>query len=158
MTQSQQRKYPQADAPGTHAPLATCFVLLSIIMAGTWIADIWRVSGNESPGPLQVRIDPNCAPWYELTALPGIGPSRARDIVAHRIAHRHAVEDRVPAAAEVNATAGQATAAAFRTAEDLTAVRGIGPRTMQRIAPHLRFPHTADQPHADGPWKDDRAR
>jgi hypothetical protein len=72
---------------------------------------------------VRTRINPNTAPWWELTALPRIGEVTARAIVAHR---------------KAAATAPSATPA-FTRAEDLAAVRGIGPKTVARIAPHLRF-------------------
>jgi competence protein ComEA len=60
------------------------------------------------------RIDPNRADEVELDRLPGIGPSVAQAIVAAR-------EDGL----------------GFRTPEDLLAVRGVGPATLERIRPAL---------------------
>lgn len=60
------------------------------------------------------RLDPNRAPPEELERLPGIGPVLARRIVARR-------ERDGP----------------FRRPSDLLAVSGIGPRTLERIRPHL---------------------
>ena len=65
-------------------------------------------------------IDPNTAPWWELTALPDIGEGTARKIVEYREAHA----DRSPV---------------FRRPDDLEPVPGIGPKTIERISPHLRF-------------------
>lgn len=59
-------------------------------------------------------LDPNRAPAVELERLPGVGPATARSILASRAAGR-----------------------IFRWREDLLAVRGIGPATLARIAPHL---------------------
>jgi competence protein ComEA len=56
------------------------------------------------------RIDLNRAGPTELDALPGIGPVLAGRIVAHRELH-----------------------GPFRRAEDLLAVRGIGPRLLERL-------------------------
>lgn len=73
---------------------------------------------------VQNRIDPNTASWAELAALPEIGETTARGLVAYR-------EDRL---------ASGAPGPVFRTAEDLLALPGIGERTLERIRPHLRFP------------------
>jgi competence protein ComEA len=61
-------------------------------------------------------LDPNEAAAEELEKLPGIGPSIARRIVAHRRENGR-----------------------FRTAEDLQSVKGIGPATLSRLRPYIRF-------------------
>ncbi|HZI89067.1 MAG TPA: helix-hairpin-helix domain-containing protein [Candidatus Polarisedimenticolia bacterium] len=63
------------------------------------------------------RIDPSRAPVSELVRLPGIGPSLAARIVADRDQH-----------------------GAFKTPEALMRVRGIGPKTLDRIRAFLSFP------------------
>jgi DNA uptake protein ComE-like DNA-binding protein len=67
------------------------------------------------------RIDPNTAPWWELASLPRIGETMARRIVEARTAHR-------------------GDAPAFTRLEDLDQIRGIGPKTLEAVAPHLIFP------------------
>jgi competence ComEA-like helix-hairpin-helix protein len=62
----------------------------------------------------QERIDPNVADAVQLDRLPGVGPALADRIVAHR---------------ETNGR--------FRTLTDLSAVVGIGPAMLARIAPKL---------------------
>ena len=62
------------------------------------------------------RVDPQTASARALDALPGIGPSIARRIVEAR-----------------------ARGAVFERPEDLRRVRGIGPRTVARLAPYLYF-------------------
>jgi competence protein ComEA len=69
-----------------------------------------------TPTPTQGSIDPNEADTRTLETLPGVGPAIARRIVAARAGGRR-----------------------FRRAEELTRVRGIGARTVERIAPYLRF-------------------
>lgn len=64
-----------------------------------------------------VPLDPNRAPADSLQLLPGVGPVMAGRIVAAR---------------------EQGTV--FRTPEDLLAIKGIGPATLARLAPFLRFP------------------
>jgi competence protein ComEA len=63
------------------------------------------------------RIDPNVASVADLIRLPGIGPSLAARIVADRDHH-----------------------GAFPSPEALLRVRGIGPKTLDRIRGFLAFP------------------
>lgn len=70
-----------------------------------------RRSAPLAPGE---RLDPNTASEEELDRLPGIGPAAARAIVASRIAE-----------------------GPFGDVGALTRVRGIGPATVERLAPHL---------------------
>jgi competence protein ComEA len=58
----------------------------------------------------------NHADWPELTLLPGIGPTLAERIVVSRRDH-----------------------GPFQSAEELERIKGIGPKTVRRIAPYLRF-------------------
>ncbi len=61
-------------------------------------------------------IDPNGAGRAEWDRLPGIGPVTAIAIVEHRAAH-----------------------GPFRGPDDLLAVRGIGPRTLEKLRPFLEW-------------------
>lgn len=72
-----------------------------------------RRSAPLAPGE---RVDPNMAGEEELDRLPGIGPAAARAIVASRIADGR-----------------------FEDVEALMRVRGIGPATIERLAPHLNL-------------------
>jgi len=63
------------------------------------------------------RLDPNNAPAAELERLHGVGPRVASAIVEER-------EEGGP----------------FLRVGDLVRVKGIGPRTLERIAPHLEIP------------------
>lgn len=58
------------------------------------------------------KVDINVATQVELQSLPGIGPSLAQRIVDYRQAH-----------------------GPFSSPEEITQVRGIGPKTYQRICP-----------------------
>lgn len=60
------------------------------------------------------RIDPNAAPSEELQRLTGVGPARARALIRER-------EEGGP----------------FVDLEDLARVPGIGPVTLERLAPHV---------------------
>jgi competence protein ComEA len=60
------------------------------------------------------KINVNAADAAALCELPGIGPSLAGRIVAYRDAH-----------------------GPFEKAEDLTAVEGIGPATVEKLGPYV---------------------
>ena len=79
------------------------------------------------PYPTIRTVNPNAAPWYELTVLPRIGEGIAREIVHYR------------ESALGSGVQGEAAQAVFSSVADLDAVRGIGPITVRRIAPYLRF-------------------
>lgn len=64
--------------------------------------------------PVAFQVDVNQAAWPELALLPGIGPQLAQRIVADREAH-----------------------GPFTAVEDLRRVRGIGPKTVERMRPYL---------------------
>lgn len=72
--------------------------------------------GVASLGRRDSRVDPNTADIVALESLPGVGPALARRIVAVR-----------------------QSGVVFRRAEDLDVVPGIGPRTIERLAPYLTF-------------------
>jgi competence ComEA-like helix-hairpin-helix protein len=61
-----------------------------------------------------MRIDPNTATAAELTVLPGIGPTLAERIIEDREAH-----------------------GPFRSIDDLQRVRGVGPKTVERVREFL---------------------
>lgn len=109
----------------THAPAfaarRTLAALLGVLLAssGVWTADPSPKSLADDT-PLALRLDPNQASAAELQLLPRIGPALSERIVAYR---------------------ESVSAPAFRTAGDLEHVRGIGPKTSARLAPHLRFPN-----------------
>ncbi|MDG2382405.1 MAG: helix-hairpin-helix domain-containing protein [Pirellulaceae bacterium] len=67
-----------------------------------------------APPHYQFSIDLNECDWPELTVLPGISETMARRIIGHR--------DR---------------RGAFQRIEQLREVRGIGPKTLQRLQPFL---------------------
>ncbi len=73
----------------------------------------WREdtsSRSDRDGP---RLDVNACSYEDLLRLPGIGPKKARAILEER--------GRRP----------------FRSVHDLRRVKGIGPRTVQRLAPYV---------------------
>jgi len=67
------------------------------------------------PRPVTFQVDINTADWPEFSVLPGIGETLAKRIVESR-----------------------KQAGPFADLEDLERVQGIGPRTLERLRPHLR--------------------
>lgn len=67
----------------------------------------------EAPN-VELKIDINQAAWPELTLLPEISETMARRIVEHREEHGK-----------------------FKSRDEVTNVRGIGPRTLDAIEPYL---------------------
>jgi competence protein ComEA len=122
--------------------LAGCLLLIALVLcgrgvrhallvdpAGGWREPGWLETGlpaaqaEPSPPARAVAagprlpaapLDPNTCPVDSLLLLPGIGPALAERIVAAREAGLH-----------------------FARARDLQAVRGIGPRTVERLIPYL---------------------
>jgi len=93
----------------------TAVILLVCITAGGI-----RASRKAAPLVEPERINPNTAPLGSLVRLPGIGKARALDILHYR---------QVNAEFEI----------VFESPGDLQAIRGIGPKTADNIAPWLEF-------------------
>ena len=104
----------------------TMFVLLWLIVL--WVGAAVLLESGEAgpPRPAPAAIDPNVAPWWELTILPGIGESTARRIADYRAS-----------IAEVGSTDDRGRV--FSCAADLAEVHGIGPKTVRRVAAQVRF-------------------
>ena len=98
----------------------------AIYRYATWIS--WtdkplRVKEQiEKESGLSNKVNVNVAGWASLARLPGIGPGRARAIVAYR--------DKAGVHRE---------GAVFTRAEDLMRVKGIGPATIEQIKDYLNF-------------------
>ncbi len=122
-------KKPQRDLSERFRPLLrradqaalAAVVLASLVaMGGYW----WTSGGFEGrlieidraePQTAEFIVDVNRADWPELAQLPGIGETLAKRIVEARI-----------------------TDGPFRDHEDVRQrVRGIGPKTLQKIKPYL---------------------
>ena len=74
-------------------------------------------SSSKSSAPL--AINPNSASRDELLKLPGVGEATANRIIERR---------------------------PFQNANDLTRVPGIGPKTLEKLRPHLSFPPSSTPP------------
>ncbi len=96
--------------------------VLFLATLGSGLADLrpWVATPTGGPEDLETTIDPNTAAWYELALLPGIGESKAKQIVSFR--EQKSQESKRPV---------------FSKPVDLEAVRGIGPKTVLRIGRFL---------------------
>jgi len=124
-----------------------CYGALSVALAwglyGQWDGrqTITSISHPVVPAPvadIQTRIDPNVADWSELVRLPGIGETLAKRIVAYR-------------QQQAGSTGREPV---FARLEDLDAVRGIGPKTLAKIAEYLSFPRDGEENSSETPGPD----
>jgi competence protein ComEA len=117
----------------THADqlvLALLSAIMLVLLAAYWVRlTRWGTVPVEvrhlEPRQLDFRIDVNSATWVEWGQLDGIGDAMARRIVADR-------EENGP----------------FRSIEELRRVKGIGPKTLERLRPWLSI--GPQQPPGDG--------
>jgi hypothetical protein len=130
-------------------------VLLLWLLAALSIGRIaFRSITPFDPAAVAIGVDPNTAPWWDLTALPGVGKATAQSIISFRRSHLHSSQQYARTADRKDQQAGpthRTTLSAdsaslgahqqpvFQNPMDLTRVRGIGPRTVQRLAPYIRF-------------------
>jgi len=105
------------DRPSRYCLAALVLLWLVVLTVGI------RAGSTKTPGTIvdapPGTLNPNDAAWYELSLLPHLGESKARAVVEHRESR-----DGGPA---------------YVAPMDLTDVRGIGPKTVERLARELRF-------------------
>ncbi|MBS0208331.1 MAG: helix-hairpin-helix domain-containing protein [Planctomycetes bacterium] len=93
---------------------------LAVVALGAMAVTWWNrrdtlVELDRAPrGEIAYLIDVNTAPWIEIAQLPGVGETLAKRIVEHRQQH-----------------------GPFERVEQLRQVRGMGPKTMEKIAGNL---------------------
>ena len=116
--------------PGLEWTRADLAAVMSLLLLGAiwlgWESAQPRIEfANQPPSQDQRvsaatdRIDPNTASAASMLRLGGIGPARAGAIIEYRNSHGPK---------------------AFKTVDDLTRIRGIGPGTIHRITPDLSLP------------------
>jgi hypothetical protein len=119
-----------SDSPTNGARFGNpCLKLLVLLWPIMLIASFGSLRSADAPAaPRSIRssVNPNVAPWWGLTVLPRIGEVTARRIVQYResVTQGPSADGILPV---------------FKRACDLEEVRGIGPKTVQRIARYLRF-------------------
>ena len=127
----------QAGGPHSaiNAPLLVALLLLPVLGFGLYRLAVTGPVPDPAAAPEAERavgllIDPNSAPWWEMTVIPGVGEVTAKRIVEFRESRRREPVrgGRSPDGAEV-----------FRCPADLQQVKGIGPKTVQRMGPYLTF-------------------
>ena len=93
------------------------------IVGHSWLA--WGHGGDEVSGVIALsgRLNPNEAPVASLMRLPGIGAVRAAAIVAYREQFSRQDDGRRP----------------FYRCDDLQKIKGIGPKTVEKIRDYLEF-------------------
>ena len=116
---------PPSDAPPTRPLPGSLQPLLAVVVAGglvgiaIWLAVTGRRGLVDHDAPpaaaASFTVDINTADADELAQLPGLGPTIAARIIAHREAH-----------------------GPFTAPEALLDVPGIGEATLAAIRPHLR--------------------
>jgi len=94
-------------------------VLFSIALAVSGLLG----AGKSCQIVLDEQINPNDAPLASLVRLPGIGIGKANAIVAYR----------------ENSSRKDGDSRTFRNCDDLQKVKGIGPKTAQKICQWLKF-------------------
>ena len=97
-------------------------IIFAVLLFVFFFAGSFGSSDSNYHAALATRINPNTADSASLVRLPGIGPARADAIIKYR-------------------NSPDITPPAFRSADDLQNIKGIGPKTVEKLAPHHRFDH-----------------
>lgn len=89
-------------------------LLLLLFAAGPALAEQPATPPPATKAPLQGTVNINTADATQLALLPGIGPKAADSIIEYR-----------------------KSAGDFTSIDDLVKVKGIGPKTMEKLRPYL---------------------
>lgn len=95
-------------------------IIFAVLLFVFFFSDIFRSSDSNYPVSLESGINPNTADIASLVRLPGIGPARAAEIIKYR-------------------SSTDIAQPAFRSADDLQNIKGIGPKTVEKFARYLCF-------------------
>ena len=88
-------------------------LVVASALAGLVAALLYTTAARAAPRQLEGLVNINTASAQELQLLPGIGPAKAKLVIDYRSGHP------------------------FRTVEELARVKGIGPKTVRKLRPHL---------------------
>jgi DNA uptake protein ComE-like DNA-binding protein len=126
---------PRLSWSASRAALILLAALLLVASLSLWRARAGRFEHDgtlkghpELQAQIRQTIDPNTASAASLCRLPGIGPTRAQQIILYR---------QQQASAQQNGE----TPKPFQTAADLQRVPGLGIGTARRVAPFLSIPN-----------------
>lgn len=111
-------------AVAERAALSGAALLLASALAGI----VANGAADRTPPGMEraaLRLDLNSASRAELMLLPDVGEVLADAIIAER-----------------ETTDGQP---AFQSPADVDRVRGVGPRRIEKLRPHLRFPQQSNE-------------
>jgi len=81
------------------------------------------ISMPHKANELRCTINPNDTSWASLARLPGFGPQKAKTLVEYRQQYKAANNQKEP----------------FSCADDLQNVKGIGPKTVEKIRKYISF-------------------
>jgi len=87
---------------------------LALLLSTTALAAGTESGARGSGRALSGVVNVNAATAEELSLLPGVGPAKAQAIIRYRTEH-----------------------GAFKRVEDLSQVKGIGEKQLERIRPHV---------------------
>lgn len=121
---------PAPLVPVRSQPIIAAGVVVGLVAIAAWYVGLGGFRGglvhHDAPPPATqtFTVNINAAGVAELSQLPGLGAVTAQKIVDHRSAH-----------------------GPFAAHDDLLAVPGIGPVTLEGLLPHLRpIPQQKDAP------------
>ena len=93
---------------------AASAVALTAFLGSTALAAANEPAGHAAGGAIVGVVNVNSATAEELALLPGVGPAKAQAILEYRKEH-----------------------GAFKRVEDLSEVKGIGDKALERMRPHV---------------------
>ena len=100
-----------------------CLAIIVCILLSAFFGLNGNAENRIQAAKLESRINPNDAAIGSLVRLPGIGLSKATAIIAYRQERRTDDPARAP----------------FENISDMQNVRGIGPKTAEKISQWLKF-------------------
>jgi competence ComEA-like helix-hairpin-helix protein len=115
-----EKPWPEQSRIESHCFIISIFI--NVVIVGLFVVPHLAGPSKHNEISPADRINPNCATSASLTRLPGIGMARAEAIVAYR-----------------NDSVATNNKQAFGNYKDLEKVRGIGPKTAQKINEWLKF-------------------